>query len=124
MVRMQMGKIFLFGVCLSTLLGIGWMFFLYLCAGVAVYLALFGVGLVLAAFSLGFAYRGGVGGSLVNVFVSDLVNGTIANIEQGLSSTVASGVITGGMLDATMDVALVVSCGFERFEVLSECIET
>ena len=99
-------RIFAFGVGLSTLIGLGWIVFLYLCAGVAVYLALFAVGVVLFLFTVAFAYRGHVGGAMVSSFVDDLVNGTISNIENGLSNTVASGVLSEDMMHSTVDVAL------------------
>ena len=114
MVRLHMGKIFLFGVGLSTLLALAWMVFLYLCAGIAVYLALFAVGLTLLLFTVAFAYRGGVGGSVINTFVSDVVNGTLANVESGLSNTVASSVLTPDVLQATMDAALTQEVGEMR----------
>ena len=114
MVRLHMGKIFLFGVGLSTLLALAWMVFLYLCAGIAVYLALFAVGLTLLLFTVAFAYRGGVGGSVVNTFVSDVVNGTLANVESSLSNTVASSVLTPDVLQATMDAALTQEVGEMR----------
>jgi len=114
MVRLHMGKIFLFGVGLSTLLALAWMVFLYLCAGIAVYLALFAVGLTLLLFTVAFAYRGGVGGSVINTFVSDVVNGTLANVESGLSNTVASSMFTPDVLQATMDAALTQEVGEMR----------
>jgi choline transporter-like protein 2/4/5 len=105
MVRKHALEIFAYGVGLSTLLGFAWMIFLFLCAGVAVYLALLAVGLLLTLCTLLFAYKGGVGGAFVNSFVQDFVNGTISNIQVGLSDTVASGMVHSGLLEASAEVA-------------------
>jgi len=86
-----------FGVGLATLLGFGWMVFLFLCAGVAVYLALLVVFLVLFCMTFSFAYKGGVGGEAVQGFVQQVVNGTLHQLEQQVEqvtqSTAASSLI-------------------------------
>jgi choline transporter-like protein 2/4/5 len=105
MVRKHALEIFAYGVGLSTLLGFGWMVFLFLCAGVAVYLALLLLGLLLTLCTLLFAYKGGVGGQIVHAFVEEVLNGTVTNIQSGLSNTVASGVVQSGVLEASVEVA-------------------
>jgi hypothetical protein len=79
-----------FGVGLATLLGFGWMVFLFLCAGVAVYLALLVVFLVLFCMTFSFAYKGGVGGEAVQGFVQQVVNGTLHQLEQQVEQVTQS----------------------------------
>ena len=97
MLKVHALEIWGFGVGLATLLGFGWMIFLFLCAGVAVYLALSVVFLVLFCMTFSFAYKGGVGGEVVQTFVQDVVNGTLHSleheVEQLLQSSATSSLI-------------------------------
>jgi choline transporter-like protein 2/4/5 len=99
MLKVHALEIWGFGVGLATLLGFGWMIFLFLCAGVAVYLALFVVFLVLFCMTFSFAYKGGVGGEAVQGFVQDVVNATFHQLEHELEellqSTATSSLIRG-----------------------------
>lgn len=65
-----------------------------------------------------------MGGQIVHAFVEEVLNGTVTNIQSGLSNTVASGVVQSGVLEASVEVAFsqaeVSACprqGYIRFPV-------
>lgn len=100
--------IVLFGVGVSTALGLAWMGFLYVCAGVAVRLALLTVGTLLLLTTLGLSYRAGVGGDAVALLVQNAVNATAATLQGRLSG---AGIDAGGAVRAAEEQALVQGTG-------------
>jgi len=92
-----------FGIGVSTVLGLFWMTFLYLCAGFAVRLALVTVALMLTLLTVGLSYRAGVGGAAVTIFVQGVVNATAVNLQNQLDSAgieVADGVVGSAQAQA------------------------